>query len=88
MYSESNRWRKDASYLRLKSVSLGWTVPQKWLSRTGIQTLRLSANGYNLVTICDPFVKPFDPEKIEGLYSAGWVYPLTRSFSFNVNISF
>ena len=88
MYSESNRWRKDATYLRLKSLSLGWTIPQKWLNRSGIKSLRLSANAYNLLTICDPFVKPFDPEKIEGLYSAGWVYPLTRSFSMNVNISF
>lgn len=88
MYSESNRWRKDASYLRLKSISLGYTLPTKWFRKVGIQSVRVAANGYNLLTICDPFVKPFDPEKIEGSFSAGWVYPLTRSFSFNLNVTF
>lgn len=88
MYSESDRWRKDATYLRLKSISLGYTLSNDWFRSIGIQSVRLAANGYNLLTFCDPFVKPFDPERIEGSFSAGWVYPLTRSFSFNLNVTF
>ena len=88
MYSESDRWRKDASYLRLKSISLGYSLPHRWINRVGIQNLRVAVSGYNLLTICNDFVKPFDPEKIEGAYSAGWVYPLTRSFNLNLNVTF
>lgn len=88
MYSESSVWRRDASYLRIKSVELGYTIPKKLLSPIGIQSLRIYASGYNLYTFCDKFVKPFDPERIEGNYNAGWVYPLTKSFNFGINLIF
>jgi TonB-linked SusC/RagA family outer membrane protein len=88
MYSESSVWRRDASYVRLKSVELGYTVPSRILNPYGIQNLRVFLNGYNLLTICDPFVKPFDPERIEGNYNAGWVYPLSKSFNVGINLAF
>lgn len=88
MYSESSVWRRDASYLRIKSVELGYTIPKKLLSPIGIQSFRIYASGYNLYTFCDKFVKPFDPERIEGNFNAGWVYPLTKSFNFGVNLIF
>jgi TonB-linked SusC/RagA family outer membrane protein len=88
MYSESSMWRRDASYVRLKSLELGYTLPFRILNPYGIQNLRIFLNGYNLLTICDPFVKPFDPERIEGNYNAGWVYPLTKSFNVGINLTF
>jgi TonB-linked SusC/RagA family outer membrane protein len=88
IYYESNRWRKDASYLRLKSIELGYTIPKKYILPIGLSNVRISISGYNLLTFCDSFVKPFDPEKIEGAYSAGWVYPLTKSYNINLNMTF
>lgn len=88
MYHESGVWRKDASYVRLKSLEVGYTFPVSLLNRAGIQNLRLFVNGYNLWTICDPFVKSFDPERSEGNNNAGWVYPLSKSFNVGLNVSF
>ena len=50
--------------------------------------MRIGVAGYNILTICDKFVKPFDPEKIEGALNTGWVYPLNRSVNFELNLSF
>ncbi|HEX2536213.1 MAG TPA: TonB-dependent receptor [Chitinophagaceae bacterium] len=88
MYRESSVWRKDASYLRLKSLELGYTLNSKWYRGAGIQRLRVYANGFNLLTFADPFVKPFDPERLEGLFNAGFNYPLTKNFNFGVNLNF
>ena len=88
MYNPSSVWRRDASYVRLKSLELGYSIPTGMLSAFGIQNLRAFISGYNLLTICDPFVKPFDPERIEGAYNAGWVYPLTKSFNVGINLTF
>lgn len=88
IYSESDVWRRDASYLRLKSVELGYTLPRKWVQRYWLENVRVYANAYNLLTFADSFVKPFDPEKIEGAFSAGLGYPLTKSFNIGINISF
>lgn len=85
---DSEIWRKDASYLRLKSVEIGYTFDSKLLKNVGIDKLRLYINGYNLLTFCDPFVKAFDPEKIEGDYNAGLNYPLNRTFNFGLTMNF
>lgn len=88
MYHESSVWRRDASYLRLKSLELGYSINPQVLQRIGLQGLRVYANGYNLWTITDPFVKSFDPEQIEGNLNTGWVYPLSKSFNVGVNLTF
>ncbi|MDR0843742.1 MAG: TonB-dependent receptor [Tannerella sp.] len=85
MYNESSMWRRDASYLRLKSLELGYSFN---LKKMGIEELRLFVDGYNLWTICDKYVKPFDPEKVAGNLNTGWVYPLSRSFNFGLSLSF
>lgn len=88
MYAESSVWRRDASYLRLKSVELGYSPDFDGLEAVGIKSLRIYVNAFNLVTMADPFVKPFDPEKIEGLFNAGFTYPLTRSYNIGLNLTF
>ncbi len=88
LYSESGVWRRDASYLRLKNIEIGYTLPKKLVQKYWLENVRIYANAYNLLTFADSFVKPFDPEKIEGSFSAGLGYPLTRSFNVGVNVSF
>ena len=87
-YRESSIWRMNASYLRLKSVQLGYTLPSAITSRVKLDRVRIYANAHNLFTFADSFIKQFDPEKYEGDYQAGYNYPLTRSFNFGVNVSF
>lgn len=96
MYAESSIWRRDASYVRLKSLELGYSFNFKVLEEIGIQKFRIFANGFNLFTITDPFVKPFDPEKLEGLgdpndpnfNAAGFTYPVTKTYNIGLNVSF
>jgi TonB-linked SusC/RagA family outer membrane protein len=88
MYAESSVWRKDASYLRLKSLELGYTISPKLYRAAGIRKLRVYASGFNLVTWADPFVKAFDPERLEGLFNAGFNYPLLKTYNFGINLQF
>jgi TonB-linked SusC/RagA family outer membrane protein len=88
MYAESGAWRKDASYMRFKSAQLGYTLKLGWLKKIGIEDVRLYANAHNIFTWADSFVKPFDPEKVEGLFGAGLTYPVTRSYNFGINVKF
>lgn len=85
---DSQIWRKNASYLRLKTIEIGYTFSPRLMHKLGIGSLRIYANGNNLFTVCDPFVKAFDPEKIEGDYSAGLNYPLNKSFNFGLTLNF
>lgn len=88
MYAESGAWRKDASYLRFKSAQLGYTFNLPWLKKIGINDVRVYGNAHNIFTWADSFVKPFDPEKVEGLFGAGLTYPVTRSYNFGINVKF
>ncbi|RYE14893.1 MAG: TonB-dependent receptor, partial [Sphingobacteriales bacterium] len=85
---ESDRWRRDASYVRIKSIELGYTVKANALTKLGIKSLRLYTNGYNLVTFTDKFLKAFDPEKVTGAFGSGYGYPITKIFNFGANINF
>ncbi|WMI94600.1 TonB-dependent receptor [Bacteroides fragilis] len=87
-FNESNVWRRDASYLRLKSLELGYTFPNQWLRKSGVSDLRLYVNAFNVFTWTDDILKGFDPEKTEGDWNVGYTYPVMRSFNVGVNISF
>ncbi|HKG05212.1 MAG TPA: TonB-dependent receptor [Pedobacter sp.] len=88
VYTESSVWRRDASYVRLKSVELGYSFQPSFFAKAGIKKLRVYASAFNLFTITDPFVKPFDPERAEGLFNAGLNYPLSKTYNFGVNLNF
>lgn len=85
---DTDVWRKNASYLRLKTIEIGYTFKQKFLKDMGLGDLRVYVNGNNLFTICNSFVKPFDPEKIEGNYSAGLNYPLSKIINVGFTLNF
>lgn len=62
-YMDSDLWLRDASYLRLKNVEVGYSFPKKILSKINVGSLRVYATGYNLLTfdklkIVDPESRP------------------------------
>ncbi len=87
-YRESDIWRMDAKYVRLKSIEVGYTLPVNKVRNNFINSMRVYVNAHNLLTISDPFLKQFDPEKYEGDYFAGYNYPLMKSFNVGLNLSF
>lgn len=79
----SDFWVRDASYLRLKNMEIGYTLNANLLKKIGIQKLRLFMNGYNLFTLdhlgfIDPESKVTNKNK----------YPNTRIYNFGVNVNF
>lgn len=84
----TDMWRLNASYLRIKSVELGYTLPKSLTSKWNIEGIRVYVNAFNLFTFCGEDVKDMDPEREEGSYAADLTYPLMRSFNFGLNINF
>jgi len=84
----TDKWRVDATYVRLKSVELAYNLPQKYSRMIGLNNVRVYLNGYNIFTICNDFLKDMDPERDEGAYAAGNTYPLMRSYNIGLNIKF
>ena len=78
-------WVRDVSFLRLKNIELGYSIPRALTSKVGIQTLRLYVNGYNLLTF-DKLRKDglADPENIN---IQSWRYPHTKSINFGLNVT-
>lgn len=76
-------WLNDASFLRLKNISLGYTIHAALLSRAKIGALRVYANAFNLFTITK--VKDYDPEGNSG---NGQFYPQQRIINLGVNVKF
>lgn len=80
----STLWLMDSSYLRLKSLNLGYSFTgQPFLKKMGISALTLTFSGYNLLTFSS--LKLADPESITS-NSGG--YPLSKLYSFGLNINF
>jgi len=86
--TSTDKWRMDATYVRLKTLELGYNIPAKYTRVIGLSNARVYLNGYNLFTICNPFLKDMDPERDEGAFGAGNTYPLMRSYNIGLNIKF
>src|SRR5690606_2536627 len=88
-FNESNNiqnssfWLRDASYLRLKNLQVGYSFPKSIL-KDKIQKLRLYASGQNLLTF-DNFYPGFDVEAPVG--NAGW-YPQMKVFTVGLDVRF
>lgn len=84
----SSRFLEKSDYLKLRSLSIGYTVPMK---QYGIQSLRISLTGENLFTITD--YSGVDPElpasggSVMGTTGPG-VYPSVRKYMLGLNVSF
>ncbi len=74
---------QNASYMRLKNLEIGYSLPEKWLKRARIQGLRVYFSGYNLLTFTS--LKYLDPE-----YSAdtAYAYPISKTYTLGLNFKF
>jgi TonB-linked SusC/RagA family outer membrane protein len=82
-HQSTTRWMFDRSYLRLKNVEVGYTLPQKWLGKINVASCRVFASGTNIFTW--DHMMDWDPESSS---ETGSAYPQIRSWSFGVNIQF
>jgi len=80
----SSWWLEDASYLRLKNIQLGYTLPKHISSKIRAEKVRLYASGDNLFTKTD-FFYGYDPEAPVG--SGAGYYPQMKTFTFGVSVS-
>jgi TonB-linked SusC/RagA family outer membrane protein len=84
----TDRWRLNATYLRIKSVEIGYTIPKVFTRKIRIDNLRVYLNCFNLLTFTNKNAKGMDPEREEGAYTADLTYPLMRSYNLGININF
>ena len=80
----SDLYIKDASYFRLKNITLGYTLPAKWTKKVFVKKLRLYVAAENLLTLTK--YDGFDPE-ISSYVDRG-IYPQSRTFQFGASITF
>ncbi len=79
----SDYWKKNGAYLRLKNVTLGYTLPKKWTKKALIENLRFYVSGSNLLTFTEfKYLDPESPNVINGYY------PQQRTFVFGVDVTF
>lgn len=81
------RYLQDASYIRLKNLQLGYTLPTALTQKINIQKLRFYISGENLLTF-SKMADMFDPETVDGGASNGNAYPLSRTISVGMNLTF
>lgn len=83
----SDFYLEDGSYLRLKNVTLGYTLPKSVLSNIGMNnsSLRIYMNAENLLTFTN--YSGFDPEVGNNGLDGGR-YPVPRSYSIGLNLNF
>lgn len=81
----SDQWIDDASFLRLKNVTLSYNLPASWLKHTKvISSARIYAQGQNLITWTK--FEGFDPEDDTNVTFGR--YPTSRQFTFGLDVSF
>jgi len=81
----SSFWVKDGSYLRLKNLQIGYTLPENVVKRIGLKRVRFYYSGQNLLTF-DHLYKWIDPEA--SISSSIYYYPQVKVNTFGVNVSF
>jgi TonB-linked SusC/RagA family outer membrane protein len=84
----SDKYLQNAAYLRIKNITLGYTIPQKLVSKLHLDNVRLYATGVNLFTF-SPLYKnnpdrTVDPEQLGN----GNDYPFTKTYAFGLDIKF
>jgi TonB-linked SusC/RagA family outer membrane protein len=83
----STYWAWDASYLKIKSLQIGYNLPSSLIEPLGIDRLRIYASGRNVISI-DNYVPGWDPELQVIGAGGGKHYPNMRVYSLGVNLQF
>lgn len=76
-------WYADGSYIRLKNIELGYTLPSKISNKITASSVRLYVNGLNLLTFDKYPVKYQDPEQNNEL-----LYPVFKAYNVGLNVTF
>ena len=79
-YRQSDKYLSDASYLRIKNVTLSYTFPKAWITKISLSQLRAFVSVENLATFSS-LPKGIDPETLK------WDYPAFRTVSFGLNLT-
>ena len=89
----SEEFVQDASWVRLRNITLSYTLPQQWLKKSFVSSLTVSFTGNNL-WLSTPY-NGFDPEASDAITGslssssqAGFTYPPMRNYLFSLNVSF
>lgn len=85
----SDLYRKDVTYLRLKNVNIFYNLPQSLCSRIGVDNVQFYAAGFNVFTVSTLgiFKNSFDPEEAQQGNPANNV-PVTRNFTGGIRLTF
>ncbi|TDH24524.1 SusC/RagA family TonB-linked outer membrane protein [Segetibacter sp. 3557_3] len=81
--ANSSYWVRSGDYLRLKNAEIGYALPASLTGKFKLKTVRVFANGFNLLTASSSEIMGRDPETFDGE-----TYPLQRVFNFGINIKF
>ena len=87
--AETTRYLQNAAYIRLKSLVVGFNIPERLIQRVGIGAVRIYFSGQNLWTYTK-LIKSVDPEGLVDPYNydPGSVYPIQKSLSVGLNVTF
>lgn len=81
-YQSSTYWMRNGSYLRLKNLEVGYTIPKSIVNKIRLNNIRIYFMGTNLVTFSS--FKLWDPELGS---SNGQVYPLSKAYTLGLTIN-
>lgn len=96
----NDKYLQSAAYLRLKNITLSYDFQQKLIHKLGLSQLRIYVSGENLITFTPlhKHAKNFDPEVIQagdqdgwsvvGASGDGYSYPMMKSYSIGLNVTF
>jgi TonB-dependent starch-binding outer membrane protein SusC len=91
-YRFSDKFVEDGSYLRIQSISLGYNFPKDWVTRFGIQNLKVYTNLQNVYTFTkysgyDPEIGSINQDALMSGLDNGR-YPSPRIYTFGLNVTF
>ena len=92
--AQSTRWLEAADFIRLRNLTLGYTLPSEIVAKVGLQSAKIYITGVNLLTFTD--YTGYDPEaRADVGNNAGFAFgqafysaPLAKTISFGVNLNF
>lgn len=84
--SASSRFLMDGDYLKIRSLTVGYTLPKQWLRNLFIDHVRVFMEAENLYTFTASNYRGMDPAGVDPNGISVWNYPQPRSFIFGVQI--
>lgn len=86
-FPTSTFWQRNASFLRLKNLQVGYTIPRNIVEKIKISNLRIFYSGQNLFTY-NHFYEGWDPEMYQNTGDSPSFYPITAVHTFGINVKF